>query len=220
MSYRLAACLFLFCLVATLGCGGAEGSGEEFPLIEFEGDDPAVVGAAAAVGAGAASEVVHRGLSLRPEAMEEVAFLYQVQVRFETVQRLNRELESLLDEADSGSVGLEWVIDVHRTTEETDAYFRLLTGLAVPEPLREQYGDLFLGMLDAVQVSAAGLDRLLAAALKVGPGGRTLAVMNQAELDEFEGLVRESRFYVNDADGLLDDRLKDLGKLVGRLRLR
>ena len=82
------------------------------------------------------------------------------------------------------------MIDVHEVTEEADFFFERMTGMEIPGSQREQYEYLYLGMLETIQVMAFGSDRVLAAALLVGPGGRSLAIMPPEERDRFLTLVR------------------------------
>ena len=76
----------------------------------------------------------------------------------------------MLEYSNPGDVDLDWVIAVHALTEESEVFFDEVTGLRVPESQRENHEHIFIGLLEAVQVAGYGLDRLLAAAILVGPG--------------------------------------------------
>ena len=75
-------------------------------------------------------------------------------------------------------------------------------------------------MLESVQVMGLGLDRVLSAALTVGPTGRSLLHMNSREVDEFETLMREATFYLRDSDRLVESQLESVGDSIGQVRLR
>ena len=165
-------------------------------------------------------EDIVKGLTLNPEVLVEVRYLYGHQVMLEDMRRVSRDLQSLLSYSGPGDVDLEWVIQVHEVTAEADEVFGRLTSSRIPGPLRERYEDLFLDLLDAIQVTGYGADRLLAASIKVGPSGRTLMAMSGQELADFETLVREGRFYLMDGGRLIEKQLSGMDGLIGKLRLR
>ena len=207
--------LFLAILAAlpVLGCGFLGGSSEasdEFALMEFEPDPPTP----------APEEIVEQALSLNPELLVEVRFLYGHQVHVERMRQLNRDLLNLLDHGGPGEVNLDWVIDVHQTTRDADELFLLTTSLRVPESQRSQYDYLMIRMLEAVQTMGLGADRLLAAAVRVGPSGRTLLDMSDNERAEFDTLLLESRFFLNDSENIIEEHAEDLAQVVGSMRIR
>ncbi len=165
MSLRLTVLLALALLFGTVGCGLFGGGGEEtaggdeFEMLEFDQVQPTPQ----------PLEDIVKGLTLNPEVLVEVRYLYGHQVMLEDMRRVSRDLQSLLSYSGPGDVDLEWVIQVHEVTAEADEVFGRLTSSRIPGPLRERYEDLFLDLLDAIQVTGYGADRLLAASIKVGP---------------------------------------------------
>ena len=107
-----------------------------------------------------------------------------------------------------------------RSPGESDAFFKVLTSLEIPESQRRQYRYLHVGLLETVQVSGYGADRLLAAAVLVGPSGRSMVNMSGEEIDEFQTLMRESRFFLSDAENRVDRRITEVGRAVSGLSLR
>ena len=218
MKLRTAFLVLAVCCLGLLGCGlfgggeeAAGGDGEEFEMMEFEdsGDSaPPPV------------EELFLKLSLNPEVLVEIRYLYRHQVVLEEMKRLNRDLQSLLEYSGEGDVNLEWVIEVHEVTGVADGLFERVIGERPPDALWEQYEYLFVNLLDAIQVTGYGADRVLAASIKVGPSGRTLMTMPADELAEFETLVREARFYLRDGGRLIDKEISELEGLIGGLRLR
>ena len=209
----------LLVLLFPLGCGlfgGEGGSSGEMELIEFGDELPAPD---PGLDSGPA-EVEFQTLQVDPRILEEIYFLYNFQVRVEGLQQVIRDLSSMLQYTGPGDIDLEWVAEVHEVTRESDAYFRVLTSLVVPESQRGQYGYLHIGLLETVQVSGFGSDRLLAAAVLVGPSGRSMVSMSGEEVDEFETLMRESAFFLRDAERRVDTRIQELGRVVSTLSLR
>ena len=199
-------------LVAASLAGAAEetAGGDEFEMLEFDQVQPTPQ----------PLEDIVKGLTLNPEVLVEVRYLYGHQVMLEDMRRVSRDLQSLLSYSGPGDVDLEWVIQVHEVTAEADEVFGRLTSSRIPGPLRERYEDLFLDLLDAIQVTGYGADRLLAASIKVGPSGRTLMAMSGQELADFETLVREGRFYLMDGGRLIEKQLSGMDELISKLRLR
>ena len=210
----------LLVLLFPLGCGlfggGDGGSSGEMELIEFGDELPAPD---PGLDSGSA-EVEFQTLQVDPRILEEIYFLYNFQVRVEGLQQVIRDLSSMLQYNGPGDIDLEWVADVHEVTRESDAYFRVLTSLDVPESQQNQYGYLYISLLETVQVSGFGSDRLLAAAVLVGPSGRSMVSMSGEEVDEFETLMRESAFFLRDAERRVDTRIQELGRVVSTLSLR
>ena len=206
--------LFLLLLAAT-GCGLFEGDEDsdaplQMELIEFSDDLPTPE----------PGEVVERALTIDPDVLVEIRFLYNLQVRMEGLRQVVRDLHSMLDYSGPGDVDLDWVAEVHEVTRISDGYFQVLTSLRVPESQREQYEYLYIDMLEAVQVAGYGADRLLAAAVIVGPSGRSMVNMSEEEIDEFETLMRESGFFLDDAGDRVDSGVSDVGRAISGLGLR
>ena len=163
---------------------------------------------------------VARALSVDPESLIEIGFLYEFQVRLERLSRMIRDLDSSNDYSSPSDVNLEWVADIHEVTREADDLFRELTSMEIPESQRVRYEYLYLGMLETVQISAFGSDRLLASAVLVGPSGRSLINMDSIEVDKFDALVRESKFFLRDAESRVDREIDQVRDAVASLRVR
>ena len=215
MSFRFPGIFFLvLCLLFSVGCGGGDG---ELGMLEFGPDDEVPDYSDSPSGSQGVSSLA---LSVNPNVLIEIRFLYEHQVRMETLQQLNRDLTNLLEYEGPSDVDLDWVIEVHDVTEEADEFFLLVTSQRVPESQRNSYEHAFVGMLEAVQVMGLGLDRVLSAALTVGPTGRSLLHMSPREVDEFDTLIREARFYLRDSDRLVEGQLDAVGDSIGQIRLR
>ena len=222
MGFRLIVLLLVLTLVSisTLGCGllgfGGDGGSDgslDMEMIQFADDLPTPEpedAAAAAV----------RSLRIDPDILVEINFLYNFQVRLEGLRQVVRDLNSMLDYSGPGDIDLDWVAEVHEVTRESDDYFKVLTSLDVPGSQREQYEYLYISMLEIVQVSGYGADRLLAAAVIVGPSGRSMLNLSGEEVDEFQTLMRESEFFLSDAERLVDRRITEAGRAISGLGLR
>ena len=222
MGFRLVALLLVLALVSisTLGCGllgfggdGGDGDSEEsleLDVIQFADDLPTLE----------PEEAVARALSIDPDILEEIRFLYNFQVRLEGLRQVVRDLDSMLDYSGPGDIDLGWVAEVHEVTRESDDYFQVLTSLEVPASQLEQYQYLYIAMLESVQVLGYSADRLLAAAVLVGPSGRSMLNMSGEEVDAFQTLMRESQFFLSDAEALVDRRITEVGRAISGLRLR
>ena len=219
MGFRLIALLLVLALVSisTLGCGllGFGGDGDsvessDLDMIQFADDLPTPEPEDAAALA----------LNIDPAILEEIHFLYNFQVRLEGLRQVIRDLDSMLDYSGPGDIDLDWVAEVHEVTRESDDYFKVLTSLEVPVSQREQYEYLYIAMLESVQVSGYGADRLLAAAVVVGPSGRSMLNMSGEEVDAFQTLMRESRFFLADAKALVDRRITEVSRVISGLGLR
>ena len=162
--------VILTVLSLSLGCGilpgfGGDSEAPELGMIEFDDDGEIVL---------EPEEIIARALSIDPEVLIEIRFLYYFQVRLERLRQVIRDLNSAVEHSGPADVNLDWVIEVHEVTRESDDFFRVLTSLDVPESQREQYQHLQIGMLETVQVAAYGADRILAASVVVGPSGRSI----------------------------------------------
>ena len=219
----------LVCVPFLVGCGlfspvGAdagsdpEGLPPRMELIQFDDDLPPDLQMEAP--SAASGEEQMRSLVVDPDVLVQVRFLYNLQVRLEGLRRVIRDLSSMLDHDGPGEVDLDWVAEVHEVTREADEYFRVLTSLQVPESQMERYGVIYLDILDVVQLASYGSDRVLAAAVLVGPSGRSLLNMPVREVDEFNTLVRESGFFLEEAEDRVEDGITGVGRAIGRVSLR
>ena len=218
--------VLLACVPFLVGCGlfssvGADSGSDpdglppRMEIIQFDDDVPPDL---QVVDASSLEE--GRSLVVDPEVLVQVRFLYNLQVRLEGLRRIIRDLSSVLDHDGPGEINLDWVAEVHEVTREADEYFRVLTSLQVPESQMERYGVIYLDILDVVQLASYGSDRVLAAAVLVGPSGRSLLNMPVREVDEFNTLVRESGFFLEEAEDRVEDGITGVGRAIGRVSLR
>ena len=202
-----------------LGFGGDSVEDGPMGLIEFGDDDQvAEPGAEGAIDGGAGAPV--SPVSIDPEVLVEIHFLYSFQVRMEGLRQVIRDLNAAVEHSGPADVDLDWVIEVHQVTRESDRFFGILTSLKVPESQRDQYKHLQIGMLETIQVAGYGSDRLLAASVIVGPSGRSMLNMSDGEVDEFETLLRESRFFLSEAESRMTRHMDEVVRAVGGLVLR
>ena len=209
-------------LFALSGCGLFGGDGEGIDplgqLIDF-GEEPVEEAALEEIlvveEAGAELRLVQR-----PEVLIEVQYFFGHQINLEAIERNNGELLELADYGGPGDVDLDWVIEVHRETEESDFLFQYLAGVRVPATHKEFYEDFHFGMLDVIHIASVGSNRLLAASVLVGPEGRTLRDLSEREQLEFQRLIREGRFYINEANAVLDRELENIRGVASGMRVR
>ena len=209
--------LLIFSSVACglLGGGDGESASQELEVLTWDDEGEPVVEEAALI----QEQIV---IGFDGLVLEEVTYLYTQQVGLESLRRINRDLISLIEDAKQASepVGLDWVVSVHDYVRIADELFALHLGRPTTPEQRAEYGDVFLSGLETVQVMDYGADRLLAAALVVGPSGRSLDVMSEAEVQEFERLVRESSFFLRDASRLVELSIEEVSSAVGGVDLR
>ena len=205
--------------VILLLCGGCffGGGSSEPELMEFTDEEPS-----APVAAPVVAEVERLDVSVAPLVLERLNYIYSYQVWLETLRRAARDLRSVQESGSGGeeSPGLEWVIDVHEVTAEADRVFALFLAVELPATQAEAYFDLFVQGIEAVQVLSYGSDRLLAAALVVGPGGRTADTLDLAESVRFQTYLRESSVFLGSAEGILERALENASESVSGVRLR
>lgn len=203
--------VFLFGALLS-GCffsGVSEEGNGEIGMIDF-GDDPTPE----------PLSVVSARVGVPPEVLVEINFLYSLQVSWESLRGINRDMQGLLEYGGPGEVGVEWVVQVHDVSHEADRLFRRLTAMGVPASQRAQYEDNYLDLLEAVRITGFGGDRVLAAALRVGPTGRTVVTMPDPEREEFLVLTRESSFYLRDAEKLIERGIERVGEAISGVGLR
>ena len=59
-------------------------------------------------------------------------FLYSHQVRLERLERVVRDLSALAEYENPSDVDLEWVVEVHEVTRETEKFLDSVTKMKVP----------------------------------------------------------------------------------------
>ena len=210
VSHRLALGFMTLFLVFSVACFGGGGESGEIGLIEFEAEPTQVP----------EDDGVDRAFSVDGEVLDEINFLYGYEVLLEDLVRLNHDFVRMAEYDTGVSLGLDWVIDVHNVTREADELFSLVLSQRISHVQRERHGGMYLRGLEIIQVLAYGSDRLMAAALEIGPSGRDLEVMSQDEVNRFQTFVREAGFFFRDADELLELQVEEVGARIGEVGLR
>ena len=194
------------------GCGLVGGGGElEFEEIIFEDVPPTPTPLV---------EDVVASVGLDDALLVKLRFLYSHQVRLETLRRLGRDLQSLVEYEGDENVDLEWVIEVHEVTEDGDEFVKRATRAGIPESEREQYEFLFIGLLEGMDVVQYGSSRLLKAATIVGPSGRSLETVESADKEQFLIFMREAAYFLEQADEMITEEVKSTNNAIGRVGLR
>ena len=206
------------------GCGLLGGDGEpgvnlddvmDFGDEDDSGGDSSVSQSSGGGAAGpVATPLPAAGLVVQPPLLIEVRFLIEYQVNLEAMMQANRDLQSLLEYSNPADVDLEWVVDVHRETQESDVLLIRLAGFRPPGSQAERYRSYHVELLDGIAVMGIGSDRLLNAAVLVGPSGRTVLNLDIPNRGRFETLVRESRFYLSQAEEMIAKQQERVGDVI------
>ena len=212
----------LLVLTAASGCGwisggsGGDSSDGAIELIDFGPDDPQEFQRTVQE----KRVEVAQGFMLEPRTLGTVRFVYQHQVLLERLTRMLDRLENTLQDTSPAEVDLEWVIEVHETTRAADALFVEIIDHDVPDYLEDDFGHLYLALLDVVKFVGVAVDRALAAGLEVGPSGRSLLAMTPEERARFRVLIRESEYYLEASRELLGEQVKEVGGIAGQMTFR
>ena len=204
---RIVSFSFVFCcLAAATGCGLFGGGGgdetDDLGLIDF---GPPAVEDTVEYQLEQAKEHVVQGLTYDPERLIEVSFAYSHELRLENLERGVRDLLVLMDYENPADVNLDWVKDVHRAVAELDHVFAEAVEYDLPPEMVEEYGEFYIEMLDVIQIAGYGASRALGAAIVVGPDGRTLLNLEDAESQRFRLLLREASFYLEESSGSMEN---------------
>ena len=202
-------------LMAACGGGGEGPQVDEFGIIDFGPDDPADdIQYQLAL----ARENAEQGLTFEPERLVQVNVVYSNQVRLERLERVIRDMIRLLETNNAGEINLDWVIRVHQAVEDADFLFAEAIRYRLPEGQVEEFGDYYVEVLETIQLGGYGASRLLAAAVLVGPEGRSLLNFTDTERVRYDVLVKEARFYLNEAERNFKELSKELNSKEGALR--
>ena len=186
-------------LLLSVGLAGCGGGGEEFGLMTFD-DLPDATPVPV--------EEFKFALSPKEALLVEVTYVYTHTILLESLQRINRDMQLLLEYEDATEVDLEWVIEVHEVTADAETFFERASNLEVPTSLEDKYSRDLLDFLTAMQWSGFGSDRLLASSLTVGPSGRSLYVMREEEKEVFERFAREAAYYLDIAEKMVEEQIE------------
>lgn len=203
----------LFLLVLASGCGDSLPG--EIPLLDF-GDEEDVF--EYEVSENDSSEAAY--VPMPAELPLAVNYVFTHGSLLRVLRQANQDLLSLLEYSSDAAIDLQWVVDVHEATAEAEQVFQLILGSRVPATHRAEYQPLHYSLLEIMEVTSFGSDRLLAASVLVGPSGRTLLNMSIEERAEFESLLSQAEFYLSASDGYLDEERERLSKVASRIALR
>ena len=199
---RLAAslCAMTFILGSMGACGGGDedmfdGIGE----IEFV-DEPTATPAPVERG-----DVIGEFLQDTALLLPDMEYLDMQAFYLDELQRVARDLSSYVGQGQSEASGLEWVVTVHRMVLEWDALQSLLVEQPVSSQHREQYGDIYVGMIESYYRIAFGVDRVLGAAVILGPTGRTADEMSFEERRRYLMLLNQAEYFAEIADEKLSE---------------
>ena len=149
-----------------------------------------------------------------------VAYVYDVQSLVTEMERSRRDMIRLLERSQELGATLDWVAEVHGAHQVSEDFRIRAYNYVLTEDLIDEYVDFHAAFLEAVQLYAHGSDRMLQAAIVVGPGGRNVGDLLPAERTDFESLLSEGGFYLSDAEILTTRTRDDLKELVKYLRVR
>lgn len=213
--------LLLAFLAVPLACGGGDEDGEDLSeglVFNFDDTDESADGAGDEGPVEAPNPFAR--LTYDDGLHGRVAYVYDVQAFVAEMEQSRRDMIRLLERAQEAGGSVEWVAqvhDAHRVSED----FRIRTyNYVLSEELAEEYVDFHAAFLEAVQLYSHGADRMLQAAIVVGPGGRNVGDLLPAERTDFQSLLSEGGFYLADAEVLTTRTRDDLKELVKYLRVR
>ena len=160
-------------------------------------------------------------LDVSHERLVRISYVHGIQTLVREVTASSRDVERLVEDVAAGdSASLDWVVqvhDMHRASEE----LRIRSyGHELAEVLVLDYVDFHASFLEGVQVFAQASDRLLQAAIVLGPSGRKATDLPPEQLAEFRTLVGEAAFFARDTEVLLTRSAEDLQSLIQELHLR
>lgn len=194
------------------------GGEAELGLIDF-GDEPADEYDYSSSSSTEASEL-DAFYEIPDELLIEVDYMFAHQIYLRVLGQLNQDLLTLTSYKAESEVDLDWVIEVHAATLEAEDTFALLADVPLPGNNREFYLGYKLGMLESLQISAEGATRLLAASILLGPSGRSLPNLSVDERVEFDSLLEQSAFYLNQADDFISEEQEHVSQAVSTISLR
>ena len=198
-----------------IGFGVFGGSAESLELIEFSDDAPAQSSSSTSV-----SVPVSDFYEIPGELLIEVDYMFAHVIYLRVLSRLNQDLITLSESRPGSEFDLDWVVEVHELTLEAENIYRILSAVRVPRTNEHVYLDYKLRMLEVVQVSAEGATRLLAASVLLGPSGRSSLNLSVTEKVEFDSLLRQSSFYLEEAAEFLEDEQERVSSAVSTISLR
>ena len=189
--------LVLVCLLFVVAaCGGGGGEVDDgIDEIEFA-DDPTPVAGEGAGEVDVIGEFLRETVLLLPD----MEYLDTQSFYLAELQEVARDISSHIEDGGDDEIGLPWVVGVHRTVLSWDALQGILGAQDVSVDHRERYGEIYVGMVESYYRLAFSADRLLGAAVILGPSGRTRAEMTLEEERRFRVLLNQAAYFAEIAD--------------------
>lgn len=184
--------LLLFFLLllplASLACFGSED--DLFEPIEFGPEDPTATPVTV-------TEEVVADLAIDGFLMAEIHYLFYYREIAQSLVALNRSFESQSSRSGSQSeLDLGWVVDVHDLMARSEEVYTRFFELESDDTIRDKYSRLYLDTLRAIDLMVVGRDRLLSAAILLGPTGRSYSDMLESDQLVFNTLLAEAVYWL------------------------
>ena len=214
LSLALAALL----LLVAAACGGGD---DPLEGLEFVFDDEETADGAAGT-AEAAPTVVSPYARLYADDWRHsrVAYVYDMQAMAMDMEHSLRSMVRMLESGRDGDGSLDWVVQVHDLHRNSEELRLRAYNFALDEDLVEDYVEFHASFLEAVQIYALGADRMLEAAILLGPTGRTVGDLTASERAEFVSLLGEGVFYMQGAEVMVSRSRDDIKEIIKYLRVR
>ena len=166
--------LFLLALAvfSVVGCGGDEDLLEGLDL-DFDEEGVLEEGDASEF----LDDTIPRAfarLEVAHDRLLRIAYVHDMRSLIREIQVSNRDLIRLSESSTSDVVSLDWVADMHDSHRVSEELRIRVYGYSLPDSLVTDYVDFHAAFLEGVQVYSQGADRLLQAAILLGPTGRSL----------------------------------------------
>ena len=190
------ALVMVLSLAAVAGCGGGgeEGVDDGIDEIEFV-DEPTPTGAPAVQ-----VDVIAEFLQETVLVLPDMEYLDTQAFYLSELEEVARDVTSHIEGGQGDDVGLEWVVGVHRTVLRWDELQGVLAKQEVSVEHRERFAEIYVGMVEAYYRLAFSADRLLGAAVVLGPTGRSVMDMGLEEERRFRVLMNQAGYFAEKAD--------------------
>ena len=173
--------------VAFAGCGGGDGVVDDgLDELEFVDEPTPSVGPVEQV------DVIGQFLQEMVLLLPDMEYLDTQAFYIEELQEVARDIISHIEGGEGDEAGLEWVVSVHRTVLEWDGLQSLLAQQEVSFEHRDRYGVIYVGMIESYYRIAFAADRLLGAAVILGPTGRTSGELSLEERRRYRVLMNQA----------------------------
>lgn len=188
-------------LVAWAGCGGGGPASEE-ELAEEDGigeiqfvDEPTREAVPAEQ-----VDVIGRFVQETAILLPDMEFLDTQAFYLDELQRVARDFQSHIEAGEEEGTGLEWVVDVHETVLDWDEIQAVLAQQEFSEDHRVRYGEIYVGLVEAYYRLAFSADRVLGAAVILGPSGRVVEELALDERRRYRILLKQADYFGKLAD--------------------